>query len=277
MKKVFEYTNYRNYLKDQYDELKVTSSSFSYRYFSKQCGFKSPNFLKLVIDGQRNLSHDSIDTFAKFFKLGKRESDYFKKLVLFNQAKTTTEKESLAKEILNSSIFKKLHPVTKDHFEYLSYWYYVAIRELISTKKIKLDAINIQKLLTPNVSLKDVEKALECLLRLKMIKRKDNRYIQSYELVSTGDEVSSAAVASFHREMFQLASSSIDRIESEKRDISAVTIALSEDSVKELKLMIQKFRKDVLALSESEKNKQVVYHMALQMFPLSKSEEDIYE
>lgn len=237
-----------------------------------KCGYSSPNFLKLVMDGKRNLSEESIFTFARFFKLKKRETEYFKKLVHFNQAKTTEEKEELAREIMQSSIFSKLHPVTKDHFEYLSHWYYVAIRELITTKKIKLDAKAISELLIPKVALKQVEQALECLIRLEMIKRKDNRFVQSQSLVSTGDEVVGAAVAGFHREMFSLASESIDTIERSKRDISAVTVALSDSGIEELKHMIQKFRKDVLALSEREKDKQVVYHMAMQMFPLTKDE-----
>ena len=40
---IFEYTNYRSYLSDKYDELKQMSSSFSYRFISKQCGYSSPN------------------------------------------------------------------------------------------------------------------------------------------------------------------------------------------------------------------------------------------
>ena len=45
--------------------LKATKPQFSYRYFSRVAGFSSPNFLKLVAEGQRNLSPKSIAKFAK--------------------------------------------------------------------------------------------------------------------------------------------------------------------------------------------------------------------
>ena len=271
--RVFEYTNYRSFLKDKYTELKIVNSAFSYRFFSKECGYSSPNFLKLVTDGTRNLSKDSIERFSLFFKFDQNEKEYFKKLVHFNQAKSSDDKKQLAQAILKSTIFQRLNPLAKDQFEYYSNWYYVAIREILATKKIKLDAKSISKLLIPTVSVNNVENALEALLNLGLIKRKDNRYVQSVELITSGDEVSSAAIAEHHREMFRLASDSIDITERDLRDISGVTISLSRESIGDLKFMIQKFRKDVLELSEREHNKESVYQVSIQMFPLSKVEE----
>ena len=240
---IFEYTNYRSYLRDKYDELKKVSSSFSYRFFSKQCGYSSPNYLKLVTDGDRNLSIESIAKFSVFFKMNKKESEYFKQLVLFNQSKNSQEKKDLAEQILKSSVFKRIHPLAKDQFLYTSNWYYVAVREILQTKKIKLDAKAISELIRPRISQKNVENILTTLLRLKMIQKKDNRYVQVNELVSTGDEVSYGGVAEFHRQMMELASQSIDTVDRDLRDISGVTISLSNEGIDELKVMIQKFRK----------------------------------
>jgi hypothetical protein len=33
---------------------------FSHRFFARKAGFSSPNFLKLVMSSQRNLTHESI-------------------------------------------------------------------------------------------------------------------------------------------------------------------------------------------------------------------------
>ncbi|MBT4792099.1 MAG: TIGR02147 family protein [Halobacteriovoraceae bacterium] len=272
MIKIFSYTNYRLFLKDKYAQLKETNCAFSYRFFSKQCGYSSPNFLKLVMENKRNLSLKSIETFSIFFKFTKKEKEYFKKIVLFNQAKTSKEKQTYAIAIMQSSIFQRLHPLGRDQFEYYSKWYFVAIRELLATKKIKLDAHTIGKLLTPCISTREAQLALDVLLRLGLIKRRDNRYVLTQDLVTTGDEVSSVAIANHHREMFKLASDSIDNIKRELRDISGVTVGLDGESITELKLMIQKFRKDVLALSEREKHKQCVYQVSIQMFPLSEVE-----
>lgn len=271
---IFKYTNYRLYLKASYEYLKENHRAFSYRYFSQKCGYKSPNYLKMVIDNQRNLSEKSIETFAHFFKLGKKETQYFRLLVSFNQAKTSEIKHELAQEILKFSAFKRLHPLSQDHFEYYSKWYYVAVRELLATKKIKLDAKTISELIRPKISKKQADEALEVLLRLNLIKRSQNRYVQTDELITTGDEVSSSAIAAYHKNMLNLASESIDTVNRELRDISAVTIAVSDENIKELKTLIQHFRKSVLELSEQDQNKQNVYQVGIQMFPLSQLESE---
>lgn len=271
---IFQFTNYRLFLKACYEYHKEHSRSFSYRYFSQKCNFKSPNFLKLVIDGQRNISQQSAEKIAKFFKLNKNQSQYFYLLVDFNQAKSSEQKSKLAKEIMRHSTFKRLNPLTKDHFEYYSKWYIVPIREILATKQLQLDAKSISEQLVPKVSEADVASALELLLRLGLVKRKDNRLVQVDELVSTGDEVSSSAVADYHKNMLALAADSIDAIERDLRDISSVTVSLSGDSIKELKTMIQKFRKNVLELSHQDQNKKNVYQVGIQMFPLSLSKDE---
>lgn len=270
---IFHYTNYRLFLKASYEELKAQNKAFSYRYFSQKCGYKSPNFLKMIIDGQRNLSEESIEKFIQFFKLKKKEASYFRLLVQFNQAKTNEIKAELAQEILKHSAFKRMHPLSKDRFEYYSKWYYPAIRELLTTRKIKLDAQAISELLIPSVSLKEVEEALESLERLDLIEKKQNRYVPKAELISTGDEVSSAAIANYHKNMMTLAGESIDTIDRSLRDISCVTISLSSDNISELKTLIQKFRKEAMELSEQDQDKQTVYQVGIQMFPLSRVEE----
>ena len=201
--------------------------------------------------------------------MNKKESEYFKNLVLFNQTKNSLERKELAEKILRFSVFTRINPLVKEQFLYTSNWYYVAVREILQTKRIKLDARSISNLIRPKLSEAEVENIIKTLLKLKMISKKDNRYVQLNDLVSTGDEVSYAGVADFHRQMMELASQSIDNVDRELRDISGVTISLSNKGIDELKVMIQKFRKNVLELSERDDNKQSVYQLNLQMFPLS--------
>ena len=52
---IYNFSDYRDFLKDRYRQLKEADPVFSFRHFSKQAGFGSPNYLKLVMDGKRNL------------------------------------------------------------------------------------------------------------------------------------------------------------------------------------------------------------------------------
>src|SRR4051812_26586430 len=68
--RVFDFLDYRKYLKAFYEHAKRTSKGrFSYRVFSNQTGVDSPNYLKLIVDGQRNLTPAHAKRVAKFCRL----------------------------------------------------------------------------------------------------------------------------------------------------------------------------------------------------------------
>ena len=90
---VFNYLDYRKYLHDVYHDYKAKDAKFSFRYFSRQAGFKSSSVLKMAISGTRNLTAASAVKCAKALKLKGKELEYFESLVQFNQAKTDKEKE----------------------------------------------------------------------------------------------------------------------------------------------------------------------------------------
>ena len=81
---VFRYLDYRRFLADYYRARKARG--FSYRAFSRAAGLGAPNYLKLVIDGQRNLTAAMAARFAHACGLSGEGADYFAQLVEFNQA-----------------------------------------------------------------------------------------------------------------------------------------------------------------------------------------------
>jgi uncharacterized protein (TIGR02147 family) len=89
---VFSYRIYRSYLKDFYRVKKATCTGYSYRRFSLEGGIASPNFLKLVMDGKKNLTTATILKFAKALDLGAEETFHFEAMVLENQATDAEEK-----------------------------------------------------------------------------------------------------------------------------------------------------------------------------------------
>lgn len=85
MNPIFNYSDYRKFLRDFYHYKKQVNPYYSYRLFSMKAGFRAPNLLKLVMDGQRNLTRDSVCKFSQALKLSEQESAYFADMVLRNQ------------------------------------------------------------------------------------------------------------------------------------------------------------------------------------------------
>ena len=57
---VLHYSNYRTFLADYYEFKKSESPDLLPPLFREEGGITSPNYLKLVMDGQRNLTKKSL-------------------------------------------------------------------------------------------------------------------------------------------------------------------------------------------------------------------------
>lgn len=273
--KIFEYTNYRAFLSDLYRYRKAQSSKVSFRQLARAAGFSSPNFLKLVMDGQRNLSRSGIDQVAKAIRLKQDEATFFRNLVFFNQATRAEEKQFFAEQLLRSASLKRLKPLQRAQFEVFSHWYTLAIRELVTLTGFQENPAWIAGKLVPAITPAEAAGALETLLALGLLSRSpEGRLVQSEAQLTTGDEVYSVSVAKYHREMMARAADSIDRFPAEKRDISSVTLALSKEGAARIKKMVQEFRKEVLAAAAQEASPSGIYQFNFQVFPLSAEDND---
>jgi len=268
---VFEYDNYRAYLRDLYAFYKKTKPHFSYRYFSQKAGFRSPNFLKLVIEGKRNLSPESIERFTSALKLNKKETEFFRILVHLNQARTIGEKKLYAEKLMQFRSFRYIHPLRQDQYRYYAAWYNVPIRELTILPEFSEDPGWIARSLLPPISPQQAQKALDLLLQLGLLERDESgRLVQADAFISTGNEVTSTSVANYHRAMIHKGSEALDRFPGPDRDISSVTMALSERSFQEIKSLIQRFRKELLAIADQDRHPEGVYQINFQLFPLAR-------
>ena len=273
---VFSYLDYRAFLRDHYLDRKERRG-LSYRGFSKRAGLKSPNYLKLVIDGDRNLTEPMAKRFAKACGLEGDAAAYFEDLVAFNQAKSTRERNARYAKLTGHRKYRIEHRLEMAHAAYHSTWYLPAVRELAARRDFRADPEWISRTLVPEISRAQADKALATLLELGLLARDDDgNVVQGDPIVSTGPEFHALHIANYHRAMMQQASESIDRLTSAERDISSLTLCLGEDGLRNLKLRLQRFRRELLELSSLEDDPSQVVQLNLQLFPLSKprGEED---
>ncbi|MFP4521875.1 MAG: TIGR02147 family protein [Fibrobacterota bacterium] len=268
--KVFDYTDFRKYLIDYYDEQKEINKVFSYRFFAKKAGFVSSGIYKDVTNGRRNISQALVHKFAKGIGLGKKEEEYFENMVYFCQAKTVDDRRIYFERMMT---FKnsRVCLVEADKYEYYSKWYYSAIRAILSIIKFKNDYATMAGMLDPSIKPEQAKKAIALLLKLKLIKKNKSGFYKPVDnLISTGPEVNSLNVMSFHRSMIELAKEAQDRHLKSNRDISGITVSIDHDTFCDIKNDIINFRKDILNKAKSAKDVDRVYQLNVQFFPLSK-------
>ena len=274
MVSVFEFTNYRRFLKEKFVELKKKNPLFSFRSFNRLAGISSSGFLKLVIDNKRNLAETGIEKIARGFKLGEAEKKYFHALVKFNQAANNEEKSRYFQELSQHKKFLAAKPLSSSQFRLFAHWYYVAILELVRAETEETKNLQwLQRHLNPAVDLKSLKTAVQELKKLELLDEDGKGNLRRREaMLTTPDEVHSVLAAHFHQQMCQMAARSVMKEESEMREFSALTIVTSEQSFEKAKQEIQKFRKKLHSILEQEDQapKTFVTQINLQLFRLSR-------
>lgn len=268
---VFAYLDYRAFLRDFYQARKAKGRGFSFRSFSRRAGLKSPNYLKLVIDGERNLSPSMAERFASACGLGAEEARHFVDLVAFNQATTMAERSKHYARLTGSERYRNAHKLDMAHAAYFSAWYMPAIRELAARSDFRSDPEWVAAQLVPKISVSEAERAISTLIELGLVVRDTSGEIaQAEALLSTGAETRGLHIASYHRGMMQRAMESIDLVKPDQRDISSLTLCLGENGLRSFKERVQRFRRELLELSALEDDPEQVVQINFQLFPLSR-------
>jgi len=133
MVNIFEFRNYRDYLKKCYEERKRKNALYSYQAFSRDMNFNNKGFLFNVLKGKKNLSGAHCYTISKILEHTKEQAEYFEKIVAFTQARNEELRTNLLEKIQEKSTIKSIPPhiFGKERHEYLSQWYHSAVRALI--------------------------------------------------------------------------------------------------------------------------------------------------
>src|SRR5688572_14954388 len=239
---VFRFRDYRGYLRALYAHKKLNEYGFSLRAFSKHAGLRSSNYLKLVMDGDRNLTADAAQKFASACGLKGQAADYFCELVTFNQAKSSDERERVYARLRRFRRYREVYRLDGAQEAYHAEWFIPAVRGLVGRADFREDAKWIGKTLTPSIAPRDAQRALDVLLELGLIERDaEGKLVQTHALVQTPEGPLSHHVFSFHRAMIARAAEALDRVPREEREIAALTLRIGDEQLVELKQRLTRF------------------------------------
>lgn len=268
MKPIKEYLEYRDFLKDFYEENKNINPYFSFRYIGNKVSINASHLVK-IFQKQRHIGNKSIEVFIKFCKLSGTDAEYFATLVQFNKSKSDRDSRLCYEKLLTLKGVKA-YSLEKSQYEYYSKWYYSAILTLLDFFPFKDDYKALAAKLSPPITEAEAKKAVALLKNLGLIKRKPGGiFCLTNKIVTTGDECRSIAVKAFQEETLRLAGESLYRHPREKRNISTVTITIADGDLDQINDIIKGFRETLLKFAHDQTNPDKVYQLNIQLFPLT--------
>ena len=223
------------------------------------------------MQGEKNLSEQSIQKVASGLRLGKRESEFFAALVLFNQAETAEERNShyaKMQEILKIVRFSESQHLMA-HYQYQVYsdWRHLVVRSLIGMFGFSGDFKELGNRVHPKITPEQAKESVKLLQSCGLIsKKEDGSYELSQSAITTGNRTSKTALRGFHQKCLKLGADSIDRDQPSDRNISGLTLSISKDGYERIVERINAFRKEIAFLAEEDQEADSAYQLEICFF-----------
>lgn len=273
-------TDYRQFLREFYEYRRAQTRSslrpYSYATFAAAADIKSPNYLKLIIDGQRNLSPEMARKFAKAIGLSKEETEEFLALVDFTQATEPLERNRYLKVLADIRVRQQLKSgeINVETWEKVPSWVTWVINALVDQNGVEFTPERIAELMRGKARLDEVRRSLDRLMTSgELVKNPETGEItRGRELMSGSENVPVALVRKLQTELIYLGLESLFQDLPQDREFGAQTLALTEDEFELLKFELRQFRKrwlkDVSVARKTTKGDRV-FQLNIQLFPVT--------
>ena len=272
LKSIYSYTDYRGYLRDFIAEKQQSHQGYSLRCAALNCGIPSGTLAR-ILNGTRNIGPSLLPKFIEYLKVKKKESEYFSALVHFEHVKSEPKKRACLEQI-NELRSRCRHHIPEHHYQFFEHWHNAALLELLRIQHNPTDPAVLGSRLVPQVSESKIRKSIDTLRKLGyLLKTEDGALQPSEPFLSTGDSWLSTAVHAFQVAASGLGVDCLDRFDKDERDVSTLTMALSNEAFTKVREILKDARNKIAQVEAQDSNPQRVYQINFQLFPLSRSQE----
>jgi uncharacterized protein (TIGR02147 family) len=270
MPNLYEYLDYRLYLRDWLADKQVQNPRYSMRLAASKVGC-DPAFLLRVMQGKKNPSAKLAFQIGQLLVLQGKAMEYFELLVQLSKAEGHVERSHLI-ERLTLMRKSKLRSLDAAQYAYFDKWYYTAIRELLDFYPFRGNFQDLARMVTPPIKPSEAQKAIEILMELGMVsKSADGLYERTDAVLTTGEGWRSVAIANYQLRLIDLAKEAFERFPEDERNFSTLTLSVSDPTYRRIVDNLIAFRREALELAKQDAAADRVWQFNFQIFPLSMS------
>jgi uncharacterized protein (TIGR02147 family) len=274
---VGDYLDFRKFLAAYYNYRREISKNdirpYNYGVFSAGADIKSPNYLKMIIEGRRNLSPEMIGKFAKALGLNKEQTEEFRILVMYGQASDPAERNMHLKELNEFRVSQKLKSgeIDSKTWAKVPTWVIFAATE---QEGMSANPQTLRKILRDKASVDEIESALNNLLESgELVKDETTGELKrARQLMENSEEISVAMIRKLQSELMYLGLESLYQDSATEREFGSATLSLTKAEFDELRLTLRKIRKDAqknTSVARANSKGERVYQLNLQLFPVT--------
>jgi uncharacterized protein (TIGR02147 family) len=266
---IWEYGDYRAFLKSSLDHWKSTRKQFSLRWFADRAGFSSHSFVGLVIAGKRNLGPDGVEKIGRIFKMKGPSLDYFRTLVRHNQAETAKEREETLELMKKARGARDGKRLGKEHWKYYDRWETPVVRELATWTTAGVEPAKLGEMFVPPLKAERVRESLELLQEVGLLRQEDGKWVTDDAVLSAMD-VPGQVLREARTQYLLRSIEAAERLPPSERHASWAVLSASKKTLDEVFRLLDEARQNCLAEAVADPEVDGVYVVSLQAFPVAK-------
>lgn len=274
------YMDYRQYLQDFYEfrrnQTRRDLRPYSYSTFAAAANIRSPNYLKMIIDGKRNLSEDMIIKFARAMGLNKAEGQEFRLLVLFNQAVEPAERNVRLRELSDNRVGSKLKTgeIDRKAWEKLPSWVAWVLYAMTDQENVNFSPDELRRLLRGKVRREEIEAAMRTLIESHevAVEPETGEVRKTRTFTDAPEEIPVALIRKLQAQLMLLGLESLYQDSPTEREFGTLTLALTQSEFEEIRFKLRQMRKQLHkdnSIQRMSSKGERVYQLNLQLFPVT--------
>ncbi len=264
------YHDYLEFLKDWTEYLKEQERGFSLRKIAKEAGIAS-GYLPMCFSRKRKLSLKFYEKIKPYLKLSLKEKRFLDLLRIIAESEIPKERVQALTDLQKLNDYKENHHSELEAHQYLSRWYYVAIRELVNLPDFKNEPVWIQARLRGRISQKEIFEGVQFLIKYGFIlEGPAGKFKVAEKQLSCHEGVYKISLGEFHRQMLDIAKNSIDEVSREERILLGHTVALSKEQYDKIQAILRDAINKIETVDNTSQPETEVYQIEVAAFPLTK-------
>jgi len=265
---IYQYTDYRLFLKEWFEGRKLLGSPLSYRGLGRKVGI-DPGFLVHILQGSKHTAEASIPKWVEILRLDSAEAAYFNQLVLFNRARNPREIQQHFHRLCELRDLS-MHEIGERQYRYYLKWYYPAVRVALLAFSYTGNLEELAQRIDPPLELDQAREAIDTLLELGLVAWNEAGALEPVSpFLTTSSRWKDKAVLEFQDQTLDLARRSLRHHHASQREMSTLTLALPAREIPTLQEMVREFRQKLLRWTASLEDADSVLQINVAAFPLT--------
>jgi len=271
---IFDYNDYRIYLKDRYNYLHNQDKKFSKSYICKELGLpNSRSYFQDVLNG-KYVSPLKVPLFIRVFNLDEKEAHFFRALVNYNQAvDDPQERESLFEQLIALNQTPK-STISSKEYAYYKDWYNSVVRAVLNIVDFKSEGnyLKLARQVFPAITEAQAHSSVNLLLELGLIKENGSGFLKPTEkVISTGAYAQNEVIKQYQLKSLAISREAILKNQKEPQRVITKTISVSKEGYQRVLKNIEKCNSEINSIVHKDEDPaDRVYQLNIVLFPHSK-------